>query len=116
MTHRTRLKLAAAQIAANFDKPISSSTQALLKLIIAPRWIGLGVRAPGLHRWKSGELWECLGALLRRDRVALLEEIGDVGYYIAQTWDWLWWLYETIMPDHTIQSAVEKFEQRARNG
>jgi hypothetical protein len=110
MASRTRLKLAAVQIAANFDKPVSPPWAALRKLAIAPRWIGPGVRAPGLRRWKAGELIEFLRGPNRA------EELGDIGYYIAQTWDWLWWVYETVTPDHVIEAAVQKFERRARAG
>jgi len=40
-------------------------------------------------------------------------EWGDVGYYVAQTWTWLWWLYATITPESIINDAVQKFERRA---
>jgi len=114
MTNRTRLQLAATKIAANFDKPLAAPRQALRKLFVARRWTAYSVRAPGLRRWKAGELAECASALLHRDRTALAKEWGDVGYFVAQTWRWLWWLYEAITPGHVIEAAVQKFEQRAR--
>ena len=104
--HRARLTHAARRIAANHDKPLSSPLRALSKLFIAPRWIGRGKRAPGLRRWKRGELVEFL-----TDRNA--EEWGDVGYYIAQTWRPLWRAYVAVTPARVIEAACRKFEMRA---
>ena len=110
---RERLQVAAAQIAAKFGKPVASPAKALRRLFVASRWRERGVRERGLRRWKRGELFEFAGALMRRDREAALEEWGDVGYYVAQTWGWLWRLYEAVTPDRVVQAAVKKFEKRA---
>jgi NTP pyrophosphatase (non-canonical NTP hydrolase) len=107
------LQRAARGIARNFDKPIASPLYALSKLVIAPRWIDYGVRAPGLRRWKRGELLEVAQAAVQRDWAAAREEWGDVGYYVAQSWRWLWWLYAAITPEQIIINAVRKFEARA---
>ena len=109
---RSHLKTAARGIAAIYDKPIANPFQACRKLLIAPRWIAHGVRAKGLRRWKHGELIEVLTANSPAER---RKEWGDVGYYIAQTWSWLWFLYETVTPAHIIESAVTKFERRAQS-
>ncbi len=115
MNHRPRLQSAATQIAAKFNKPPLTPIAALRKLVVAPRWAGYGKRAPGLRRWKSGELVvECVLALMYRDRDALAQEWGDAGYYVAHTWGWLWWLYEAITPANIIEAAVQKFERRAK--
>jgi hypothetical protein len=39
--------------------------------------------------------------------------LGDVGYYVAQTWGWLWALYALVTPADIIEGAVAKFERRA---
>ena len=111
ISQRRRLQLAARQIAARYSKPVSGPIKAFSKLFIAPRWIAPGVRAAGLRRWKRGEIIEILTAGSPTERC---EELGDCGYYIAQTWPWLWWLYEAITPSHIVENAVEKFEHRAR--
>jgi hypothetical protein len=112
-TNRVRLEWAARRIASNHDKAPASPLYALSKLVIAPRWIGRGVRAPGLRRWKRGELIEVVGALLRRDKAAAREEWGDVGYYVAQSWGWLWRAYVAVTPNDVIEAACRKFEARA---
>ena len=113
ISQRQRLQLAARQIAANYSKPVSSPIKAFSKLFIAPRWTAPGIRAAGLRRWKRGEIIEVLTADSPTER---REELGDCGYYIAQTCFWLWWLYETVVPGHIVESAVAKFERRARGG
>jgi hypothetical protein len=103
---RQRLQLAAVQIAANYHKPASGPRRALRNLFIARRYrdhVPVG--------WKRGELAELFGA---RTRAEFCEEWGDVGYYVAQTWGWLWWLYEAVTPEPIIAWAVEKFEARAQ--
>lgn len=109
-SHRQRLVAASGAIAAKFDKPVAPSWYALSKLVVQPRWIAKGQRAPGLRRWKRGEVFEILTA---RNREDFWEEVGDCGYYIAQSWTWLWWLYERLAPESVIAAACEKFEQRA---
>jgi hypothetical protein len=111
ISQRQRLQLAASQIAANYDKPVSSPIKAFSKLFIAPHWTAPGVRAVGLRRWKRGEMIEVLTAGSPTER---RDELGDCGYYIAQTWAWLWRLYETVTPSHIVRSAVAKFERRAK--
>ena len=108
-SHRQRLQRAAAGIARNYGKPITKPPRALSKLLVAPRWIAPGVRARGLARWKRGELIEWVTA--RPGQRA--EEWGDVGYYVAQTWGWLWRLYAAITPAEIADSAAAKFERRA---
>lgn len=110
MNNRQRFQRAAVAIAARYEKPVSSSWQALRKLFIARRYDRSDGPAQPVG-WKRGELFEVAEAVLAGSNWR--EEWGDVGYYIAQTWRWLWWLYEAITPYAIIESAVEKFERRA---
>ena len=86
-------------------RPPTGPWTALRKLIIQERrdW-----GRPGAPRigWKRGELAEFILALSG-------EEWGDIGYYVAQTWTWLWWLYAVTTPETIIARAVEKFTVRA---
>ena len=109
--HKKRLQEAARQIAASYRKPSAGPWKALCKLFLAPRWIGLDVRASGFQRWKRGELAEWL--LSRPEQRG--EEWGDVGYYVAQTWSWLWRLYTAVTPVTIIEASVAKFERRVNN-
>ncbi len=43
----------------------------------------------------------------------IAEEWGDVGYYVAQTWGWLWRLYYAVTPDRIVAEAIRKFANRA---
>jgi NTP pyrophosphatase (non-canonical NTP hydrolase) len=107
---RERLQRAAVAIAARYDKPVSSPWQAARKLFVAPRY----ERRDGIAEpvgWKRGELFELAEAVLTGGNWR--EELGDVGYYVAQTWGWLWALYVLVTPADIISSAVVKFERRA---
>lgn len=109
---RRRLKLAAVQIAANHGKEPVSPRRAFSKLFLAPRWAGKGVQ----DGWKRGELVEFFEALILGRPAAWREEWGDVGYYVSQTWGWLWWVYVSITPAEVVEGAVQKFEGRAEAG
>jgi len=61
--------------------------------------------------WKRGELVEAVAALAGRGDIA--EEWGDVGYYVAHTWGWLWRLYYAVTPDRVVAEAIEKFTECA---
>ena len=112
MIPRQRLQQAAVAIAARYAKPVSSPWQAARKLFIARRYRYIRHGDAAIQDgWKRGELCEVAEAVLTGSDWR--EEWGDVGYYIAQTWRWLWWLYEAITPYAIIESAVEKFERRA---
>lgn len=108
---RKKLRLAARQIAANRNEKPSSPFTAFRKLFIQERrdWNSAGAPRTG---WKHGELFEVLQAIFANDDVG--EEWGDVGYYIAQTWTWLWWIYAFITPKSVIGAAVAKFQARAK--
>jgi hypothetical protein len=108
---KRRLKLAAAQIAACHGKDPIPPCRAFSKLFLAPRWIGEGVQ----DGWKAGELIEFFEALILGRLAASHEEWGDVGYYISQTWGWLWWVYASLTPAEIIEGAVRKFEGRAKS-
>ena len=88
-----------------------SKTTALRKLFISEKrdW-----KRPGAPRvgWKRGELCEVTLAIFGHGDIT--EEWGDVAYYTAQSYDWLWTLYATVTPKAIIKSAVKKFERRAR--
>ena len=110
---RDRLKSAAIAIAAKYGKPPSNPVKAIRKLFISERWIGTGIRASGLRAWKRGELFEVVEAILNRDIASVREEWGDCGYYCAQSFDLVWWLYVSITPSEIVEQAVRKFERRA---
>jgi NTP pyrophosphatase (non-canonical NTP hydrolase) len=109
---RNRLLAAARRIAANRNEQPVSKFVAFRKLFVQERrdW-----KRPGAPRigWKRGELAEVAQALLARDTKAARDEWGDCGYYIAQSFDWLWSLYAAITPESVIQSTAEKFDRRA---
>ena len=106
---REVLRDIAQDIAANKGEAPASPTRAFSKLFVQEKrdW-----QAPGKPRigWKRGELFEVAQAAITGGDWR--SEWGDVGYYVAQTWDWLWWLYEAVTPTNLIEAAVEKFERR----
>lgn len=106
ISSRLKLLLAAEQIAKKFDAPAPSTLRALRRLFVAKRFEN-NVRVG----WKRGELFEYLLAESEKER---REELGDVGYYLAQSFDWLWSLYESLVDEEVIKSAVTKFEKRAK--
>ena len=108
---RIRLQSAAVHIAANRSEQPATLLVALRKLFIQERrdWSKLGAPRIG---WKRGELFEVTEAILTGGDWR--EELGDCGYYLAQTWHWLWWMYAAVTPHHITSSAVKKFERRAR--
>jgi NTP pyrophosphatase (non-canonical NTP hydrolase) len=108
--NRQHLQRAAVAIADRHDKPVSSPWQALRKLFVAPRY----ERRDGIAAtvgWKRGELFELAEAVLTGGDWR--SEWGDVGYYVAQTWGWMWALYALVTPARIIEGAVAKFEGRA---
>ncbi|RPI64532.1 MAG: hypothetical protein EHM48_00650 [Planctomycetaceae bacterium] len=111
-TIRSRLLAAARQIAANQNAEPSTPWVALRKIFIQERRDRSRPGSPVVG-WKRGELAE---VLLARTPAEQDEEWGDVAYYAAQTWGWLWWLYARITPSHIVMSAAVKFELRAEKG
>jgi hypothetical protein len=108
--YRERLQTAAEKIAANRNECPAKPIRAFRKLLFQERrdWSRPGAPCVG---WKRGELLELSMSLITDGDWR--SEWGDVGYYIAQTWNWLWWLYRQITPVDVIERAVEKFEERA---
>ena len=108
-----RLRTAARQIAANNAVQPVSPLVALRKLLIQERRDRTRKNNPRIG-WKRGELFEVLEAALTGGDWRA--EWGDVGYYVAQTWPWLWRLYAAVTPEGIIERAVTKFERRAARG
>lgn len=106
---RARLINAAAQIAANQNAVPSTPWVALRKLFIQERRDRSRPGSPVIG-WKRGEIVEVLMARTAQERA---EEWGDVGYYVAQSFGWLWSLYAIVTPAEIINAACAKFEQRA---
>ena len=114
MKFRQRLQAAASDISASRgDKPYSRFVAARKLLLSERRNRSLPGRP--VVGWKRGELFELLVPLVRRDWPALAAEWGDCGYYLSQSYGWLWWLYEAITPNWIIEDACRKFERRAKN-
>lgn len=109
---RSRLVAASRQIAANQNAEPSSPLVALRKIFVQERRDRSRSGAPVIG-WKRGELAEVIQARTPAERA---EEWGDVGYYVSQSWGWLWALYAAITPQSIIDSAVAKFEKRAEKG
>lgn len=107
---RDKLRAAALEIAKNKGEAPASPLKAIRKLFIQERrdWSRPGAPRIG---WKRGELFEVIEAVVNRDDWR--GEWGDVGYYVAQSLKWIWWMYETITPREIIEHAVKKFEKRA---
>ncbi len=108
---RNRLRTAAVKIAVNRNESPATKAKAFRKLFIQERrdWSKSGAPRIG---WKRGEVFEVAQVfLMGGDWVS---EWGDCGYYIAQSFDWLWWLYAIITPQHIIECACDKFERRAK--
>ena len=105
-----RLRAAARQIAANNNVQPVSPLIALRKMLVQERRDRTRPNNPRIG-WKRGEIFEVLEAAFTGGDWR--SEWGDVGYYIAQTWAWLWWLYAAITPAAIIQRAVVKFQGRA---
>ncbi len=107
---RSLLRASAWRIAQQRGRAPAGPWTALRKLFVQERraW-----GTPGAPRvgWKRGELIEVATALFGRGDLS--EEWGDVGYYVAQTWDWLWRLYYAVTPDRIVADAIRKFANRA---
>lgn len=105
-----RLRAAARKIAAKRNAAPATGWRAFCKLFVQERrdWHVAGAPRVG---WKRGELFEVMMARTASDRAA---EWGDVGYYIAQTWNVLWLLYVIVTPQNIIVRAAEKMERRAQ--
>jgi len=109
--YRLRLRNAAVAIAARTGQPYGPWT-ALRKLFIQERRDKSLPHRPRVG-WKRGEIFEVLGAALRRDRDALGEEWGDLAYYLAQSPSLFWFFYALVTPRSVLERAVRKFERRA---
>lgn len=107
---RLSLQVCAWRIAENRGHAPATPWTALRKLFLQERrdWSRPGAPRVG---WKRGELAEVAAALVGHGDLA--EEWGDVGYYVAQTWGWLWRFYYAITPDRVVADAIEKFSARA---
>ena len=107
---RKSLRESAAQIASNNNAAPSTPLTALRKLFVQEHrdWTRPGNPRIG---WKRGEIFEVAEAAFTGGDWR--SELGDVGYYVAQTWPVLWWLYAAITPAAIIQRAVVKFQGRA---
>jgi len=107
---RLSLQVCARRIAENRDHAPATPWTALRKLFLQERrdWSRPGAPRVG---WKRGELFEVAAALVGHGDIA--EEWGDVGYYVAQTWGWLWRLYYAVTPDRVVADAIRKFANRA---
>jgi len=107
---RSLLRASAWRIAQQRGRAPAGPWTALRKLFVQERraW-----GTPGAPRvgWKRGELIEVATALFGRGDLS--EEWGDVGYYIAHTWGWLWRLYYAVTPDRVVADAIRKFAGRA---
>ncbi len=107
---RLSLQVCARRIAENRGHAPATPWMALRKLFLQERrdWSQPGAPRVG---WKCGELAEVVAALMGHGDLA--EEWGDVGYYVAQTWGWLWRFYYAITPDRVVADAIRKFANRA---
>jgi len=107
---RLILQMCARRIAENRGHTPATPWTALRKLFLQERrdWSRPGAPRVG---WKRGELAEVAAALVGCGDLA--EEWGDVGYYIAHTWGWLWRLYYAVTPDRVVADAIRKFANRA---
>lgn len=103
------LQLAAHQIAQNNGVSPYSKTTAIRKLFVQERRDFSVAGAPQVG-WKRGELFEVVEAVFKG---GLDEEWGDVGYYVAQSFNVLWNIYEAITPKRIIEHAIEKFNKRS---
>ena len=113
ITIRERLQRAAIQISANRASLPASPAKALRKLFVQERRDWAQPTAPRVG-WKRGEIFEVLEAAVNGGNWR--SEWGDVGYYVAQTWAWLWRLYVTVTPWDVQENAARKFERRAEEG
>jgi hypothetical protein len=107
---RTRLRAAARRIAANRGESPASPGMAFRKLFVQERRDWKAAGAPRIG-WKRGEVIEVIQAIGSPDFSA---EWGDVGYYAAQSWEWVWFLYAIVTPAKIIERACAKFEARAK--
>lgn len=107
---RSLLRASAWRIARQRGHAPADPWTALRKLFLQERrdWSQPGAPRVG---WKRGELAEVAAALVGHGDIA--EEWGDVGYYIAHTWGWLWRLYYAVTPDRVVADAIRKFANRA---
>ncbi len=106
---RNRLRAAARRIAANRNEQPVGGLVALRKIFIQERrdWKNGGM----FLGWKRGEIFEWLATRTPAERDA---EWGDIGYYVAQSFAPLWWLYVAITHRGIIKRACAKFESRAK--
>ncbi|MBD3260112.1 MAG: hypothetical protein GF334_00245 [Candidatus Altiarchaeales archaeon] len=107
---RNRFINAAWKIAIKRNGILITKPVALRKLFIQEKRDRSRPDAPVIG-WKRGEIFEVILATNKQER---LGEWGDMAYYLAQSYDWLWWLYNLVTPQRIIDESVEKFEKRAR--
>jgi hypothetical protein len=107
--YRARLKKSALAIASRRGESPYSPWVAFRKIFIQEHRDCSKPNAPRI-KWKRGELAEYLLARTPQERA---EEWGDIGYYVAQSSNWLWWLYQAITPEKIISQAADKFERRS---
>jgi hypothetical protein len=62
--------------------------------------------------WKRGEIIEFIEALFTGGNAR--EEWGDVGYYAAQSFGVIWWLYYLVTPGKRVNFLHATAEERAR--
>jgi hypothetical protein len=108
-TPEVKLRAAAWRIAQNKgEEPVGKLT-ALRKLVVQEKRDWSKPQGPQVG-WKRGEIFE---VLMSKSRQEFKEEWGDMAYYIAQSYDWIWKAYEAVTPDDVIFDAVQKYETRA---
>jgi hypothetical protein len=51
--------------------------------------------------------------LLAKNYKEYSEELGDIGYYLANSYDILWNIYRKNVSNRILEKAVQKFVRRA---
>ena len=89
------------KISFNYKRKPYGKFAAMLRLFVQPNRKG---------GYKRGELFELLFA---KNYAEYSEELGDIGYYLANSYDILWDIYRKNVSDRILEKAVRKFAKRA---
>lgn len=108
---RNSLVFSAKQIAENKRENPSDKFTAFRKIFVQEKrdWKNGGK----FIGWKRGEIFEVFESIVKMDLDDFKKEWGDIGYYLAQSYDFLWEMYSFVTPINVLDSANEKFIRRA---
>lgn len=110
---RKSLIAIANKIAKNKEESPAGKLKSLSKLFVQEKRDWSQKPYPRIG-WKWGELVELAEAIIKLDLTEVKKEWGDIGYYLAQSFGLLWWLYAIITPESIINQSIKKMDKRSK--